>query len=143
VLLVLRALATVATYGGGGAGGLFIPLVVEGALLGRIVSDGLGDRSPLFSTLGIAAFLGAGYRVPLAAVMFVAETTGRASYVVAGLIAAASASLVAGRSSVTGYQRARPPSPPAADPEPPAPPPSPAPPELPGPPEPGSPAPPE
>lgn len=35
LLLLLRAAATVATVAGGGVGGLFIPLVVEGALLGR------------------------------------------------------------------------------------------------------------
>src|SRR5205807_2104067 len=34
-LLLMRALATVLTVAGGGAGGLFIPLVVEGALVGR------------------------------------------------------------------------------------------------------------
>ena len=35
LLLVLRAVATPATVAGGGAGGLFVPLVVLGALLGR------------------------------------------------------------------------------------------------------------
>ena len=40
LLFLLRAVATVATVAGGGVGGLFIPQVVEGALLGRAV-DGL------------------------------------------------------------------------------------------------------
>jgi chloride channel protein, CIC family len=55
--------------------------------------------------VGVAAFLGAGYRVPLAAVMFVAETTGGASFIVPALLAAAAAELVIGHSSVTTYQR--------------------------------------
>ena len=54
--------------------------------------------------IGVAAFLGAGYRVPLAAVVFVAETTGRPGFVVPGLIAAVVAELVMNRSSVTAYQ---------------------------------------
>jgi H+/Cl- antiporter ClcA len=37
-------------------------------------------------------------------VMFVAETTGRPSFVVPGLIAAVSAELLMGRASVTEYQ---------------------------------------
>ena len=54
--------------------------------------------------VGVAAFLGAGYRVPLAAVMFVAETTGRPSFVVPGLLAAVAAELMMGGASVTTYQ---------------------------------------
>jgi CIC family chloride channel protein len=55
--------------------------------------------------VGVAAFLGAGYRVPLAAVMFVAETTGRPGFIVPGVIAAVAAELVMGSASVTRYQR--------------------------------------
>ncbi len=86
-------------------GGLFIPLVVAGALVGRAVGGAVDalDTS-LFVVVGMAAFLGAGYRVPLAAVMFVAETTGRPGFVVPGLLAAVAAELVMGRSSITTYQ---------------------------------------
>lgn len=62
----------------------------------------------LFTVVGAAAFLGAGYRVPLAAVMFVAEATGRPGFVVPGLIAAVVAELIMGRASVTAYQQAVP-----------------------------------
>ena len=87
-------------------GGLFIPLVVAGALLGRMAVDVVGGgNTTLFVVIGVAAFLGAGYRVPLAAVMFVAETTGRPGFVVPGLLAAVAATLVMGRASVTTYQR--------------------------------------
>ena len=106
-ILVLRCIATSATVAGGGVGGLFIPLVVAGALAGRIVG-GMANAldTTLFTIVGAAAFLGAGYRVPLAAVVFVAEATGRPGFIVPGLIAAVVAELIMGRSSVTAYQHA-------------------------------------
>jgi CIC family chloride channel protein len=106
VVLVVRCTATAATVAGGGVGGLFIPLVIAGALMGRSAGVLVGDaNTTLFVVIGVAAFLGAGYRVPLAAVMFVAETTGRPGFIVPGLLAAVAASLVMGRASVTTYQR--------------------------------------
>ena len=107
VLLAVRCLATTAVVGGGGVGGLFVPLVVAGALLGRLVGGAVHElQTSLFTVIGVAAFLGAGYRVPLAAVMFVAEATGHPGFVVPGLLAAVAAELVMGRSSVTAYQKA-------------------------------------
>ncbi|HVT76062.1 MAG TPA: chloride channel protein, partial [Acidimicrobiales bacterium] len=105
VLGTLRVAGTAAVVGGGGAGGLFIPLVIQGALVGRAVG-GLfeAQTTSLFPVVGMAAFLGAGYRVPLAAVVFVAEFTGRPGFVVPGLIAAVVAQLVMGRSSISAYQ---------------------------------------
>lgn len=105
-LLAMRCLATATVVAGGGAGGLFVPLVVAGAVTGAAIGN-IVDQTELtlFIVIGVAAFLGAGYRVPLAAVMFVAETTGRPSFVVPGLLAAVAAELVMGYSSVTTYQR--------------------------------------
>ena len=112
LVLVLRGLATSVTTAGGGAGGLFIPLVVAGALLGRAMGGLVGRfDDTMFLIVGVAAFLGAGYRVPLAAVMFVAETTGRATFVVPALIAAVVADLVMGDECVTAYQLSRPTTP--------------------------------
>jgi chloride channel protein, CIC family len=109
LVFVLRCAATTATVGGGGAGGLFIPLVVGGALMGRVVGGAVESlNTTLFVVVGVAAFLGAGYRVPLAAVMFVAETTGRPGFVVPGLLAAVAAELAMGRRSITIYQAADP-----------------------------------
>ncbi len=110
VLFLFRAAATMVTVGSGGTGGLFIPLAVQGVLLGKIVSAAL-DQAGLDSAtdriwpiLGLAAFIAAGYRTPIAAVMFVAETT-RGAAVVPALIAAAVSQLVAGRSSVSVGQQ--------------------------------------
>ena len=105
-LFVIRCLASALTLAGGGVGGVFIPLVVGGGLVGRGVGELIhDDRASLYTLLGIAAFLGAGYRVPLAAVMFVAETTGRPNFVVPALFAAVAAELVMGEQSITAFQR--------------------------------------
>jgi chloride channel protein, CIC family len=107
VILVLRCTATSATVAGGGVGGLFIPLVVAGALTGRLVGGSIHALDiSLFTVIGVAAFLGAGYRVPLAAITFVAEATGRPGFVVPGLLAVVVAELIMSRSSVTTYQHA-------------------------------------
>lgn len=105
-LFVFQLAATLTTIGGGGTGGLFIPLAVQGIIMGSFIGEVLGEQqTSLYPTLGLAAFLGAGYRAPIAAVMFVAESTGASPYVVPALIAAAMSQLVAGRSSVASYQR--------------------------------------
>jgi CIC family chloride channel protein len=102
----LRMCATAATLAGGGVGGVFIPLVVGGAIVGRVVGEVFNTVDPaLYVLLGIAAFLGAGYRVPLAAVMFVAETTGQPGFIVPALFAAVAADLVMGEVSITTFQR--------------------------------------
>jgi CIC family chloride channel protein len=106
-VFVIRLLATAATLAGGGVGGLFIPLVVAGAIVGRSVGEIVNPLDPaLYVLLGVAAFLGAGYRVPLAAVMFVAETTGQPGFIVPALFAAVAAELVMGEQSITTFQRA-------------------------------------
>jgi chloride channel protein, CIC family len=106
VIFVMRSLASALTMAGGGVGGVFIPLVVGGAFVGRAVGEVVTpDRYTLYTLLGIAAFLGSGYRVPLAAIMFVAETTGSPNFVVPALFAAVAAELVMGEQSITAFQR--------------------------------------
>jgi CIC family chloride channel protein len=104
-LLAFRVAATSATLAGGGVGGLFVPLVIAGALIGDAGGIAIGDTTNLFPLIGIAAFLGAGYRTPLAGVVFVAEATGRPGFIVPGLIASVAAQLVMGDVSVSPYQR--------------------------------------
>ncbi|MCY3578657.1 MAG: chloride channel protein [bacterium] len=104
-LLAFRVVATLTTVGAGGTGGLFIPLAVQGVIVGSFVGQALGVADiGLYRTLGLAAFLGAGYRAPITAVMFVAESTGTSAFVVPALIAAAVSQLVTGSSSVASYQ---------------------------------------
>ena len=106
-LFGLRLVATLATLAAGGTGGMFIPLAVQGVLMGTVVGVLLEQtETGLYPTLGLAAFLGAGYRAPIAAVMFVAESSQGSSFVVPALVAAAVAQLVAGRASVSSHQAA-------------------------------------
>ncbi|MEM9037042.1 MAG: chloride channel protein [Actinomycetota bacterium] len=112
-LFAVRMVATLATLGGGGVGGVFIPLTIQGAILGGLAGEVLfeldlvdaGTATILFPGIGIAAFLGAGYRTPLASVMFVAESTGQTSFVVPALIATAVSQVVMGSWSVSAFQR--------------------------------------
>jgi CIC family chloride channel protein len=107
-LFLFRMAATLVTVGAGGTGGLFIPLAVLGVIMGALIGQILGQAdTTLYPTLGLAAFLGAGYRVPIAAVMFVAESSRGSPFVVPALIAAAVSQLVAGNSSVSSYQQSR------------------------------------
>jgi CIC family chloride channel protein len=108
-LLAMRAVATLLTVGGGGAGGLVLPLVVEGALIGRLVGGLVGTAatgSNLFPLVGVSAFLGAGYRTPLAGVVFAAETSGRPGFIVPGLIAAVVARLLMGKTTTVAPDQA-------------------------------------
>jgi hypothetical protein len=66
LLLVVRAVATTCTLAAGGAGGVFIPLFVEGWILGAAVEAVVHSNTMLFPVIGAAAFLGAGYRTPIA-----------------------------------------------------------------------------
>lgn len=106
LLFVLRFASTWCTVAAGGVGGLFIPLVCQGAVLGGLMQAVVqGQNAALLPTVGIAAFLGAGYRTPIAGVAFVAEATGQPGFVVPALLAAAAAQLTIGRWSFTAYQR--------------------------------------
>jgi chloride channel protein, CIC family len=108
LLFVLEALATLATLAGGGSGGLFIPLVTQGWLLGRVVEGLVKTGTSLFPVVGGAAYLGAGYRTPIAAVVFVTEASRGRGYIVPALVATAVSQLLMGRgASVASYQLPR------------------------------------
>jgi len=105
-LFAIRASTTWLSIAGGGVGGLFIPLVTQGAVLGGLVQHlAPASNAALFPTIGIAAFLGAGYRTPLAGVAFVAEATGEPFFLVPALLAAAAAQVMMGHWSFSPFQR--------------------------------------
>ena len=102
----LRAVGPAVSIAGGGVGGLFIPLMAAGAVLGRLFADAASaDDLALYVTVGAAAMLGAGYAVPLTAVVFVAEYTGQATLIIPALLAVAAAKLVVGSRSVSPAQQ--------------------------------------
>ncbi len=106
-LLVLKLVATPSTIAGNGVGGLFFPAVMMGAATGGIIGHVVPGPASLFAVVGIAAFLGGAYKVPLAGVAFVAEATGAPGYIIPGLLAAALGYLLSGRRSLSAHQTAR------------------------------------
>ena len=101
---------------GWGRGWAIHPAVCAGLAARSLRARRRGTRTSLFPVVGTAAFLGAGYRTPIAGIVFVAEVTGRPGFVVPALIATAVAQVLMGASSVTTYQPIRRPTrPDAAD----------------------------
>jgi CIC family chloride channel protein len=108
VLFVFKLLATSFTLGTTGVGGIFIPQIVMGAALGGFFGEALfPGRLDLFVAVGMASFLAAGYKTPLASVAFVAETTYGPGYLIPSLIAAAVSYSVSGEASVSDRQKLR------------------------------------
>jgi len=105
-VFALRAVGPAVSIAGGGVGGLFIPLMAAGAVVGRLFADAsTTDDVALYVVVGAATMLGAGYAVPLTGVVFVAEYTGQASVIVPALIAMAVARLIVRNRSVSPAQR--------------------------------------
>jgi chloride channel protein, CIC family len=59
----------------------------------------------LYAAVGMASFIAAAYKTPLAAVVFVAEATGGHAFIIPALIGSAVAYAISGDSSVSGDQR--------------------------------------
>lgn len=103
---MLKLAATLFSLGTGGVSAMFVPLFLTGGALGRafghLISAAHGLN--LYAAVGMAAFIAAGYKAPLTAVVFVAETTGGHTYIIPSLIGAACAYAISGESSASGDQ---------------------------------------
>ncbi|MBV8358033.1 MAG: chloride channel protein [Deltaproteobacteria bacterium] len=104
-----KAATALLTLGCGGVGAMFVPLLVLGEALGRVFGQSIAHAPgvDLYCAIGMAAFIAAGYKTPLAAVAFVAETTGTPAYLIPTLIGAAVAYAASGEASVVVSQRLR------------------------------------
>jgi len=79
-----KALATSCTVGSGGSGGVFAPALVCGGTLGAAVGvafrallpESVGIHPEAFALVGMAGFLAASVRTPMAAIVMVAEISG-------------------------------------------------------------------
>jgi CIC family chloride channel protein len=103
-LAALKALATAATLGGRGAGGIFMPSLFIGATAGsgfaRLVAPawGLSAVSPgAFGLVGMAAAFAAVARAPLTSILIVFEITGDYGLVLPLMVATAISTSLAGR----------------------------------------------
>ncbi len=103
----LKLGATLATLGTGGVSAMFVPLFLTGGTLGTAFAQSIvhSTNPGLYAAVGMAAFLSAGYKTPLAAVVFVAEATGGHAFIVPAIIAAAVAYTVSGNASASSEQR--------------------------------------
>jgi chloride channel protein, CIC family len=103
----LKLGATIFSLATGGVSAMFVPLFLTGGSFG-IAFGQLAVHSSsveLYAAVGMAAFIAAGYKTPLAAVAFVAEATGGHAFIIPALIGAAVAYGVSGDASVSGDQR--------------------------------------
>jgi CIC family chloride channel protein len=83
-----------------------VPLLLVGGSIGSAYAQSVvhAPTHDLYAAVGMAAFIAAGYKTPLTAVVFVAETTGGHSYIIPSLIGAAVAYAISGEASVSGDQ---------------------------------------
>lgn len=103
---IVKMVAALLTLGAGGVSAMFVPLFLSGGSLGAAFSHFVapGISPDLFAAVGMASSIAAGYKTPLAAVIFVAEAAGGHSYIIPTLIGAAVAYAISGLSSVSGDQ---------------------------------------
>jgi len=107
VLAVRAAGNLVCVYGGGG-GGVFTSLACNGAFIGQLVAEAIGrGHAHLLALLGAACFLAAGYRLPIACMLWVGEQSGSVVVSIAGLGAIAVSQLLMGEASVSEAQTER------------------------------------
>ena len=102
----LKLLATIFSLGCGGVSAMFVPLLLVGGCIGSAFGQSIAHAGAvdLYAAVGMAAFISGGYKTPLTAVVFVAETTGGHSFLIPSLIGAAVAYAVSGEASVSGDQ---------------------------------------
>lgn len=106
--LIVRTLGTLVCVYGGGGGGVFTSLACSGAFIGQAVAELAGrTETNVLPLLGAACFLGAGYRLPLACMLYVAEESGDMVVSVLGMLAIAVGQLLMGDASVSDAQAER------------------------------------
>jgi chloride channel protein, CIC family len=104
---LLKLASTLFTLASGGVSAMFVPLFLTGGSFGTAFAQSIVHASSveLYAAVGMAAFIAAGYKTPLAAVVFVAEATGGHAFIVPSLIGAAVAYAISGEASASGDQR--------------------------------------
>jgi CIC family chloride channel protein len=101
-LCAIKAIATVLSFSSGGAGGIFTPTLVIGALLGGAVGQGDGavlgvasTSADTFALIGMGALFAGVIRAPITSVVLVFEITGDYGLVLPLMIANTTSFLVA------------------------------------------------
>jgi CIC family chloride channel protein len=104
---IFKLAATAFTLGAGGVSAMFVPLFLAGGGFGIAFAQSVvhSNALGLYAAVGMASFIAAAYKTPLAAVVFVAEATGGHGFIIPALVGAAIAYAVSGDASVSGDQR--------------------------------------
>jgi CIC family chloride channel protein len=104
---IFKLAATTFTLGAGGVSAMFVPLFLTGGGFGIAFAQTVVHSSStgLYAAVGMAAFIAAAYKTPLAAVVFVAEATGGHAFIIPALIGSAVAYAISGDASASGDQR--------------------------------------
>ena len=104
---IFKLAATAFTLGAGGVSAMFVPLFLTGGGLGIAFAQTVVHSSSLglYAAVGMASFIAAAYKTPLAAVVFVAEATGGHAFIIPALIGSAVAYAISGDASVSADQR--------------------------------------
>jgi CIC family chloride channel protein len=104
--MLIRTCGTLTCVYGGGGGGVFTSLACNGAFVGQIVAELVGrTESRVLPLIGAACFLGAGYRIPLACMLFLAEQSGDLAVSIVGLFAIGLSQSLMGEDSVSDAQK--------------------------------------
>jgi CIC family chloride channel protein len=104
---LFKLAATAFTLGAGGVSAMFVPLFLTGGAIGiAFAQTVVHDPSlALYAAVGMASFIAAAYKTPLAAVVFVVEATGGHAFIIPALIGSAVAYAISGDASVSGDQK--------------------------------------
>jgi CIC family chloride channel protein len=104
---IFKLFATIFSLASGGVSAMFVPLFLTGGAFGTAFGQLAVHSSSLelYAAVGMASFIAAGYKTPLAAVTFVAEATGGHAFIIPALVGSAVAYAVSGDASVSGEQR--------------------------------------
>jgi chloride channel protein, CIC family len=104
---LLKLAATIFTLASGAVSAMFVPLFLAGGSFGLAFAQSVvhSPTPALYAAVGMACFIAAGYKTPLAAVVFVAEATGGHAFIIPALIGSAVAYAVSGDASASGDQR--------------------------------------
>jgi len=102
LLFIAKFLFTMLSYGSGVPGGIFLPLLVIGALAGSIFSHiliGVGQLDPLYGTniivLSMAAYFSAIVKAPITGSILIMEMTGSFNHMLSLIVVSMTAYLIA------------------------------------------------
>ncbi|HLE48066.1 MAG TPA: chloride channel protein [Candidatus Thermoplasmatota archaeon] len=111
LFLALKVATTLFTLGTYGAGGIFFQSFLIGGIVGAVLHAALvlqglySGEAGFFVTAGMASFLAAAYKTPIAATAFVAEGSGSPSFLIPAFVASAVAYVVSGSTSISEAQQ--------------------------------------